>query len=164
MPDTGLPKELREALAKTGDPMNDIYDLGGIPRPVRWHSLRGQKAHQEWSRLIPWVAWLTDRYALPPTLIPPCWPHHGALVEELTALRGAYEVAYDDTQAATAMLDWHAMFAMARTRLREWTSVTGCTRDDHRAATLQPWPDEETWAADTRRWLIQRNGATDEPW
>lgn len=160
-----LPKELRDALAKSqGGRRDDIYDMGEVPRPVRWHLLRGQPAHAQWSRLIPWVAWLTQRYALAPTHIPHCWAHHGALVEELTALHGAYEVAYHDNQAASAMLEWHAMFAMSRGRLREWTSVTGCTRDEHRAATLQAWPDDPDWAEHTRAWLKQKYGDTDESW
>ena len=159
-----LPRELQDALAKAGDRMDDLYDLGGVPRPVRWHTLRGHEAHAQWSRLIPWVAWLTDRYALPPALVPRCWMRHGPLVEELTALHGAYEVAYNDTQAASAMLEWHAMFAMARTRLREWSSVTGCSREEHRDATLQPWTDDPEWAVNTRSWLTERFGPTHEPW
>ena len=159
----GLPPELRQALANTDPLDDDVYDLGGIPRPVRWNALSHEEARSQWDRLIPWVSWLTTRYALPQSLVPGCWPWHGALVEELTALQGAYEVAYNDNQAATAMLEWHAMFAMCRARLTEWASVTRCARDDHRAAPQQGWPDDPMWALALRNRLDDLYGTNDGP-
>src|ERR1700722_5499884 len=54
-----------------------------------------QDQRQEWAELIGWVTWLHDRYELGgrPGL-PPCWPQHTGLVEQLRALRAWREEIY----------------------------------------------------------------------
>nr|WP_246220890.1 DUF4913 domain-containing protein [Phytoactinopolyspora mesophila] len=92
--------------------------------------------------LAGWVRRVAIRYQLDSRELPPCWWRHGALIEELTALWGSWEVAYSDRQSASAMADWHSIFNETRTRLREWTSRTGCSAREHRGGTTPPWADD----------------------
>jgi len=56
----------------------------GIPE---WHSLSVEDREVAWHRLIDWVVWLHDRYELSiEERIPPCWPDHPGIIEELWAL------------------------------------------------------------------------------
>jgi hypothetical protein len=72
-----------------------------------WRDL-GPKAEEElWSLLRDWVGWLRSRYPLAQK-IPPCWPEHPEIVEELTALWLAWQYAYSNADAPlTAAADWH---------------------------------------------------------
>jgi hypothetical protein len=57
------------------------------PTIVCWRDLDAADAESELERLDGWVIWITERYGLDHKVIPPCWGHHGAIVEELSALR-----------------------------------------------------------------------------
>jgi hypothetical protein len=48
----------------------------------------------EHEALADWIAWLMDRYSLDHRTVPCCWDQHGALVEELSALRTAWLASY----------------------------------------------------------------------
>lgn len=100
--------------------------------PVRWDTLTAEATHRELAQLGPWVAKLIDRYQLDGRTIPACWREHGALIEELSALRTAWLSSYALTAAGNAPLAWHASFATCRTRLSEYTARTGCTSSQHR--------------------------------
>lgn len=121
-----------------------------IPRPIVWAKLSAADAEKAWASLSAWVRQLAARYDLDGRELPPCWWRHGALVEELTALHGAWLVAYDDSQSAAAMSDWHRVFYETRHRLREWASRTGCSTHDHRDGTTPPWVgrDYKQWRAE----------------
>ncbi|WP_207782461.1 hypothetical protein [Phytoactinopolyspora limicola] len=112
------------------------------PRPIRWHEMSADDYERAFVDLAGWVRWVALRYQLDSRELPPCWWRHGAQTEELTALWGSWEVAYGDRQSASAMADWHSMFAEARERLREWTSRTGCSAREHREGTTPPWADD----------------------
>jgi hypothetical protein len=106
---------------------------GGLPASAPWNL--AEAGDRDRRRLLEdlgrWVAWLTARYRLA-DVIPDCWAGHGALVEELLALRLAWYDAYgrpDATQAGP--LAWHDSFARARERIREWNRW-GCAADIHR--------------------------------
>jgi len=75
---------------------------------------------------------MIDRYALDHRTIPPCWPEHGALLEELSALRTAWVTAFAEDSRGDAPLHWHAEFAAARQRLTEWVVRTGFRPGEHR--------------------------------
>lgn len=136
-----LPDELVEQLVTA--------NLDDIPRPVRWIDLKGPAAERAWRDLAAFVTWLGIRYALHKRELPPCWWRHGALVEELTALKGAREVAYDPTQAASAIADWHRTLYETRIRLAEWAGRTNCNDHEHRDDQIQRWlvdPAGTGWA------------------
>jgi hypothetical protein len=100
--------------------------------PVCWAALTDTETEEEHEALADWIAWLNDRYTLDHRTIPPCWHQHGALIEELSALRTAWLAAYAITGRPEAPLDWHAHFASARQRLADWVARTGCRADSHR--------------------------------
>lgn len=102
------------------------------PQPVCWATLDDAAADAALNALGGWVSWVTRRYALDQRIVPPCWHRHGALVEELSALRTGWQAAYSPTAPGNAPLDWQAMFAAARHRLQEWVARTGCRANEHR--------------------------------
>lgn len=106
------------------------------PIPVCWTALGPEELANQFDALDAWVRWLTRRYALDHRTVPPCWAKHGALLEELSALRTAWLTAYAVTSTGDAPLDWHAHFAAARQRLVDWVSRTGCRGGEHRAESV----------------------------
>jgi hypothetical protein len=101
-------------------------------RSVVWPHLNAGEAFDTWNDLADWVDWLVTRFRLRPREVPPCWYRHGAVVEELTALWGCYELAYDPEQSASAAEDWLRLLADARLRLTEWMARCGRTATEHR--------------------------------
>jgi len=102
------------------------------PLPLCWAALTDPERDQQRDILHEWVDWLVHRYALDHPAVPPCWPHHGALLEELSALRTAWLTAYAATSHGDAPLDWHTQFAATRQRLTDWVTRTGCRPGEHR--------------------------------
>ncbi|NUU15841.1 hypothetical protein HP550_01070 [Cellulomonas humilata] len=100
--------------------------------PILWcaHTDADQRGLLE--ALADWVSWLKDRYRLDHRVVPECWAQHSELVEELSALHLAWQVAYASTSPADAALTWHERFAMARIRFGDWVARTGCRPDAHR--------------------------------
>ena len=94
--------------------------------PVCWPTLTDLEVEDALDELGDWVDWATDRYNLDHRTVPPCWDKHGALIEELSALRTAWVAAFAITGRPEAPLEWHAAFAAARQRLTDWSSRTGC--------------------------------------
>lgn len=100
--------------------------------PVCWPALVGGELQARLSDLTQWVTWIVWRYALDHRSIPPCWIEHGAIVEELSALQTAWSGAYAVTSGGDRPLRWHAEFAAARLRLRDWVARSGCRPGEHR--------------------------------
>ena len=94
--------------------------------PVCWPWLNALGGHSALDELTVWVDWARERYALATTEVPPCWERHGALVEELSALRTAWLAAFAADAQPTQPLRWHEAFDLARRRLQSWTAHTGC--------------------------------------
>ena len=100
-------------------------------RPVDWAALDRKQAAEQWALLIGWTAWLRHRYQLH-EYVPACWYAHGALVEELSALRSAWIGAYLDPHAAPGdPASWHDLLDRTRYRLRAWDR-NGCAEGTHR--------------------------------
>lgn len=100
-------------------------------RPVNWAVLDAQQAAEQWGLLVEWTDWLRDRYQLHEA-IPACWYAHGAMVEELSALRSAWVGAYLDPQAAPGdPATWHDLLDRTRYRIRQWDR-NGCADGTHR--------------------------------
>ena len=75
---------------------------------VDWRALNDQDAADTWAALIDWTTWLRRRYRLTASELPACWGHHGAAVEELSALRSSWEAAYDtDFGGGSQPSGWH---------------------------------------------------------
>lgn len=99
---------------------------------VAWIGLTDEQIEEELEELSNWVSWAVERYALDRRVVPECWDSHGALIEELSALRTAWVAAYCITGRAEAPLEWHQAFESARQRLADWASRTGCRPGEHR--------------------------------
>ena len=102
------------------------------PIPLCWRALTAQERKDQVNALREWIGWLVGRYALDHRTVPPCWEQHGALLEELSALRTAWLTAFAVTSPGDSPLDWHTNFAAARLRLADWVSRTGCRVGEHR--------------------------------
>jgi hypothetical protein len=74
------------------------------------------RAVRAWQRLHGWVDWLVATYKLT-AVIPPCWPAHPTIREELIGLRVAWTGAWSDTATHEAVVIFHEKLATARTRL-----------------------------------------------
>ena len=102
------------------------------PIPICWPMLGEAETTAHAQELVDWVDWVFDRYALDHRTIPPCWSQHGALLEELSALRTAWVTVYSADSVGDAPLRWHSEFAAARQRLTDWVARTGCRPGEHR--------------------------------
>jgi hypothetical protein len=95
-----------------------------------WHTLTTSETGHAWDALTEWVDWLLDRYGLEDT-IPVCWYRHGAMTDELDALRAAWVAAYLDPHAKPIDASfWHDLLDRALTRLRNWDRY-GCSAGTH---------------------------------
>ena len=124
------------------DAFGNLDDITWEPQPVCWPRLDRGAAFTVWQGLDMWIRWCVRRYGLDHRTIPPCWYWHGALVEELSALRTGWQAAYAPTAPGNAPLEWHAMFSMSRQRLQDWVARSGCRPDEHRPHQSPSWADE----------------------
>jgi hypothetical protein len=99
---------------------------------VCWATMDDLQTEDALDELADWVHWAIDRYTLDHRTVPPCWDNHGALIEELSALRTAWIGAFCITARPDAPLAWHHQFQVARQRLSDWASRTGCRPGEHR--------------------------------
>lgn len=113
------------------------------PHPINWDLLGPADAEHEWLTLNEWVHWLRKTYSLPAAIVPPLWHRHRELVWELSALHLHWLGAYDPEQDGSAPLGWHADFALARERLRDWVTISGTRLDRDRPTRQTVWPGEE---------------------
>jgi hypothetical protein len=114
---------------------------GPSPSPAAahvWHTLTCTEAARAWTTLSCWVDWLVERYQLTETL-PACWYRHGAMIDELDALRAAWTGAYlDPTARPPDPALWHQLLANTLIRVRGWDRygcVSGTHHDDVASAT-----------------------------
>lgn len=145
--------------------MNEVLGTS-IPRPVRWADLQPAEYADQLRILAGWVQWLGRRYDLDAKELPADWWQHGAHVEELSALKGAWDVANDPTQAASAAADWHLTFYNTRIRLREWTSRLGGKPGERPDPQTQRWladPAGSGWAGEFSTYLRNLTAGGDDP-
>lgn len=104
------------------------------------------RAMRAWQRLHPWVDWLVATYKLT-AVIPPCWPVHPTIREELIGLRVAWTGAWSNTASHEAVVIFHEKLANARTRLLDgnWGHPRCPGRHDHTGLDLaelyRAWAD-----------------------
>ena len=120
----------------TNDPIDQLPAALFPTIPVCWATMTDRETEDALDELEDWVFWVVDRYALDHRTVPPCWAEHGALVEELSALRVAWLAAFGITGRPEAPLEWHGQFAAVRQRMTEVVSQSGCRPSEHRADQL----------------------------
>src|SRR5690606_33781010 len=130
--------ELTDGLDRLGGSGN--WD--GPVEPVDWRTLTAAQAEAQWRALDEFVTWLRTTYGLPPTVVPPLWHRHPELVEELSALHTHRLACYEPGSSGSGPLAWHADFADARERLREWIATSGTRLDLDRPHRHTSWPGE----------------------
>lgn len=113
-------------------PGQELMQEAFPPLPLCWPALTPEEYEEQLEALRDWIRWLEQCYALDHRTVPPCWSEHGALREELSALRTGWLAAFAVTSSGDAPLDWHANFAAARQRLADWVARTGCRSGEHR--------------------------------
>ncbi len=106
----------------------------GPPMPIMWCAHTREEQRHRLAELELWVTWLVDRYRLDRRYVPECWPRHWEFIEELSALKQAWEAAYATTSRADAPLAWHERLGLTRIRLAEWAARAGCRAGEHRPA------------------------------
>jgi hypothetical protein len=75
-----------------------------------------KRALAAWQRLDAWVEWLVAAYKLT-AIIPPCWPQHPTIREELIGLRVAWTGAWSNRGSHEAIVIFHEKLTNARIRL-----------------------------------------------
>ena len=99
--------------------------------PICWPIYDDEHEQLMIDELTDWVEWARWRFNLDHRTMPECWMQHGALIEELSALYTAWQMAYTDIDGSAPLL-WMTHFAAARERLTEWVARTGCRPGQHR--------------------------------
>jgi len=133
--------------------------LGSVPRTIDWTRLSPEDLEHELLELNQFVDWLRHTYGLPPQIIPPMWHRHGEMIWELSALRQQWLTCYDQQAKGNMGVVFHAEFAAARERLRDWVTISGSRLDRDRATRITPWPGGEAEGsprptAPSTRWRI----------
>ena len=129
----------------------DAVVPGLNPTVLAWRRFAVQEAAvgNEWNELARFVRWIVVRYDL--DLIPECWHLHGALVEELSALKSAHDASFDATDSGVGPIGWHERFHQAQQRIKEW--YRGECRGGHQ-------PGVTRWAElNTDEWQTWTGGA-----
>lgn len=100
---TTLREDLDNLIEKESEPKQD-------PDPQRWAT---RATPEDWNALVSWVDGLRLTYSMQTSFtVPPCWPAHPGVVEELAGLyRGWVSAVLTDEQAAldgsSALTAWH---------------------------------------------------------
>ncbi|MBS2966818.1 hypothetical protein KGA66_27535 [Actinocrinis puniceicyclus] len=99
---TRRPHARRESAADHGEPRPGATTL------PEWHAMTEPEYVLAWQQLRSWTAWLVGRYRLVlEDRLPPCWPQHPELIEELWALRAWRAEAYGPDGSGQSAVYWH---------------------------------------------------------
>ena len=119
---------LENQYARQGQLAGFDHDPDDAPEPViprRRELIEDPEQREQMDReLHAWVAWLVNRYRLA-LKIPACWPQHGQLVEELTALWYAWRAAWITPASAWDPSRWHHDLAATLQRTAQSDPQTG---------------------------------------
>jgi hypothetical protein len=111
----------------------------GSPEVICWPRLSLDDEQAQLRDLDDWLAWLVNRYSLDHRTIPPCWHHHGALIEELSALRSLWQTCFRADASPADPLTFHEHLNLALARLRDWTARRDCKPAQHREDQSPVW-------------------------
>lgn len=101
-----------------------------IPAVVNWRTINDDLAQRALAELTGWVAWFVHRYRISSRKIPDCWHEHDALVEELSALHGAWKVAFTEAEAGNGPIAWHERMILCLGRITELHYGGECSRSE----------------------------------
>ena len=129
-------------------------EMPELPSPVDWMSMSVHEWADELGRLRLWVAHMASEWAVPASVIPPCWEQHASLVQLLSALRDAYETLYHEMQPGTGSVDWQRYWSWARQELTVIVGGLRCTVDAHYAERIQEWARSITEDGEASEYFI----------
>lgn len=107
-------------------------DTVAEPRVIDWDNLTQADYKDVMSALADWVDWFSTTYQIPATVLPPCWPEHPGLREDLGHLwTGWLTTRHPRLGVGMIGLDWDNRREQALPRLRGQVALAGCTRGRH---------------------------------
>lgn len=141
---------------------SDPGPSGDVPE----HSARAwhvRATERDWVELIDWVDWMQTVYAPKSSWwLPPCWPRHPGVVEELAAVHTAWihaartdEQQRESDEHSDELTRWHEHWLWpALSRAKSYTSLDSCSSDKgHNPGRTPTLTDRESlpFAAQTSR-------------
>lgn len=114
---------------------------------TRWRDLPDGERPAAWDELRDFVEWIAGRYSIGSNEIPACWFRHASLVEELSALRAAWDASFSvETDGGLGPIGWHERFALSRQRMSAAYGGECSRRGGHQEET------PVTLTVDTEEW------------
>jgi hypothetical protein len=134
-PETAASEQAQPAAAETS------------PSLAEWHAMTEPEHILAWEELRGWTAWLISRYRLVlEDRIPPCWPEHPELIEELWALRAWRAEAYGPEGNGQSAVYWHQALITFLGHVSAWWAG-GC-RAGHTDPDTEIFPFQtDVWAS-----------------
>lgn len=136
--------------------------------PINWWRLDDAERAEVFGVLRGFVTEFVRRYALPASVVPPCWYRHEAIVQELLAFyqyRDQLQLAEGPAAShAGAPLEVHVQLHMLRGRLRE---IVQCNEAEHFDDAIPAWAVPETavgalWSEDFDEFVKVEEGQSDD--
>jgi hypothetical protein len=129
-----------------------VFD-GQMAYTPRRPELLGDGVDAWWADLTSWVEWAVPTFRLA-RLIPPCWPQHPALVEELMALWLFWQAVWLPATDATAPIGFLRELEFAHARI-ERLYKPSCNPGEHTSPA--PVVLRTTGTPDLHRWWSNPN-------
>jgi hypothetical protein len=131
---------LIEAVRRDLDPASvPLTPATGSARVICWPRLSLDDEQAQVRNLDDWLAWFVSRYSLDHRTIPPCWHRHGALIEELSAIRSLWQTCFGRDASPADPTTFHEHLSLALARLRDWTARRDCKPGHHREDQPPVW-------------------------
>lgn len=149
----GISEELvahAEQIAVLYTQVEELTEKEERPKGVHLQRFRFERVAPEvaWAaqlELAAWVPWLVATFGLE-SEIPPCWPRHDGLSEELAGLYLGWIGAWSTDSDPAGPLVWHERLYRFRDRPRAWGHGVNCTETSCGLSVEMAWDR-------TRRWL-----------
>lgn len=129
---------------------NFRFESYPAPANQEEHAEQMQRIRDAWHKLSGWGDWLIATYRLT-SVVPPCWPEHAALVEELASLYIAWVGAWLDTAGPDAPAAWQRRLHETKTRLTDGNWGTPRCDGYHDGTGLDLADHFYTWRANPAR-------------
>ena len=137
-------RELALAAHGTDEQKKALGDPTQLPRPWIPATCRTKVLREQiWDWLERFVTWFNHEYVWDPAgVVPPCWPNHPHLVNEIAVL-------VDQRRRASKALDSEVLEEWHRYSLPAFIERMRSRVHDHCADGHQPWPARSRYAAHT---------------
>lgn len=132
-----------------------------LPSPTDWMNMSIHEWGESLDSLRIWVAAMTTEWALPTSVVLPCWEQHPDQVQLWSAVRDAYETLHHEIQPGTGPIDFQRYFSWARSELATLTGLVRCTASEHYAPRIQAWAQEIAAEGESSREFSARSARVD---